>query len=327
MLSLKTFESIELSHWLTLRSNLMSLFISVVVCTYNRNQILREAIEKLLAQDYPNYELIIADQSIEHDALTTEYLKRVSDKIRLINPPKPNLPAARNYSIDYTRGEIIVFFDDDMDVPPDTLSKIAKTYEENQQISIITGFMSENNQIDLTKYTGYSWGKPVEQNSGLRELEVMDGGFMTFRKNALERIGGFDEWIGTQMAASGEDHEMSLRARLAGYKIYLDTSIAIENKNLSEGGSERAKVDPEFRQQAMTNMKFYIHLKNRPYKGVKGWIAANWSLYRFLILNRSLKSNNPLTLLRKHCQFVKSCKWGLNAIRKSNAMPASKIRR
>jgi glycosyltransferase involved in cell wall biosynthesis len=292
----------------------MSLFISVVVCTYNRNQVLCEAIEKLLKQNYSDYELLIIDQSESHDAPTTEYLKSIGDKIRLIKPAFANLPKARNFSLKHTRGEVIVFFDDDMEVPPDTVSKLAEDYVKNPHISIVTGFMSQNYEVDFNKYAGYSWGKPVKANSGLRELEVMDGGFMSFRKEALDRIGDFDEWIGTQMAASGEDHEFSLRARNAGYKIYLDTAITIENRDWTVGGSERAQVDPDFKQIAMTNMKFYINLKNRPYTGLKGWLAANWSLYRFLILNGSIKTNSPTMLLNKHRQFIKSYRWAMNAI-------------
>lgn len=302
----------------------MSLFISVVVCTYNRNQVLCEALEKLINQDYPNYELLVIDQSESHDEPTTAYLESIADKIRLIKPPFANLPAARNFSFNHTRGEIIVFFDDDMDVPPDTLSKLAKTYRDNPQISIVTGFMAVNNKVDLMKYAGYSWGKPVQENSGLRELEVMDGGFMSFRKTALDAIGHFDEWIGTQMAASGEDHEYSLRARAAGYKIYLDTSITIENRDWTVGGSERAKVDADFREQAMLNMKFYIHLKNRFYKGVSGWISANWALYRYLILNRSITSTPPTRLLGKHLQFVKSYQWAMNAIKENDSQKSLK---
>lgn len=300
----------------------MSLFISVVVCTYNRNQVLCEALEKLLEQDYPEYELLVIDQTVEHDAPTTEYLKSIDDKIRLFKPPFANLPKARNYSLRHTRGEVVVFFDDDMDVPPDTLSKLAKDYIDNPQINIFTGFMSENHKIDFVKYSGYAWGKPVRENSGLMELEVMDGGFMSYRKSALDRIGGFDEWIGTQMAASGEDHEMSQRARMVGYKIYLDTGITIENKNLGEGGSERAKVDPEFKQIAMLNIKFYGVLKNRPYKGLGGWIAATWAVYRYHILNRSLAATSPAKLLDKHHQFIKSHRWARDAIHRNVAETA-----
>src|SRR6266700_4320514 len=99
-------------------------FVSVIVPTYNRNNRLRQTLEHVLRQDYPRFEVVVVDQSEDHDHETAAYLSSISEQIRYCPLQVPNLPAARNVGISQSRGDIVVFFDDDLDIPRDTLSRI-----------------------------------------------------------------------------------------------------------------------------------------------------------------------------------------------------------
>ena len=215
--------------------------ISAVIPTYNRNKILCETIEQILKQDYKDFELLIVDQTEQHDGFTTKYLSALPENVKLIRVNNPNLPAARNIGIKNSAGDIIVFIDDDMGIPKDTLSKIVSAFND-QKIIALTGFM--NNAATLA---GYFHKKKISnkyENADLIKIRHFLGGFMCFRKSIFDTIGNFDEWIGAQPTASGEDLEFSLRILKAGYTLYLDKRIVVEHlgRSIIDGGCDKGAL-------------------------------------------------------------------------------------
>ena len=97
--------------------------VSAVIATYNRAHLLRHAIESVLAQDYPNLELIVVDDGSSDgtEALVRGYS---AGRVRYLRHSRNRgLPAGRNSGIDAAEGEYVAFLDDDdMWLP----SKIAK---------------------------------------------------------------------------------------------------------------------------------------------------------------------------------------------------------
>ena len=85
--------------------------VSIVIPTYNRNQMLCRTIANILTFESQYNELIIVDQSKEHDTQTQLYLDNlVSDnKIKYKYADYPNLPNARNAAIETAFGDIILF--------------------------------------------------------------------------------------------------------------------------------------------------------------------------------------------------------------------------
>ena len=76
-----------------------SPFVSVCVPTVGRGIILCNTVEYLLSQNYDNYEIIIADQTIIHDVETEDYLEKVNDRIRYYKLAEQSLTKARNYKV------------------------------------------------------------------------------------------------------------------------------------------------------------------------------------------------------------------------------------
>ncbi|CAN5829308.1 hypothetical protein BH23GEM7_BH23GEM7_03130 [soil metagenome] len=89
--------------------------VSVGMPTYNRAVTLRRAIESVLAQDYPHFELVISDNAStdETQALCEEFCKRDS-RIRYIRQPV-NCGANANFRkvLDQSRGEFFMWLADD----------------------------------------------------------------------------------------------------------------------------------------------------------------------------------------------------------------------
>lgn len=89
----------------------MADLVSVILCVYNREEYLKEAIGSVLAQDYPKIELIIVN-----DGSTTD-VKSIIDSygslITYIYQENQGLGVARNTGIKYAKGDYLAFIDSD----------------------------------------------------------------------------------------------------------------------------------------------------------------------------------------------------------------------
>lgn len=85
--------------------------ISVVIPTYNRKRLLLRAVESVLAQTFPAYEIIVVDDG-STDA-TREALRPYGKRIRYIYQEKSGVSAARNSGITTARGDWIALLDSD----------------------------------------------------------------------------------------------------------------------------------------------------------------------------------------------------------------------
>lgn len=88
--------------------------ISVVMLTFNRENLVSRAIEGVLAQTYRNFEFIIVDNgsSDRSGQIVDEYAGRDA-RIRVIHKEKGNIGSGRNAGLDAAQGDYIAFIDDD----------------------------------------------------------------------------------------------------------------------------------------------------------------------------------------------------------------------
>lgn len=242
--------------------------ITVIIPTYNRDKVLCATIQQILIQDYKNFELIIVDQTKKHDDYTLKYFTELPPNVNVIKVEKPNLPAARNIGIKQSSGEIIVFLDDDMIVPVNMLSKLTKVYRERDDIYALSGFGETPSHPQESKYSILNKNDRKRILDGIDEItsvSTFNGFFMTFRKNIFNEVGLFDEWIGNQPKAAGEDFEFSLRVKSKGYKLYLLTDLTVTHLALTEGGCEARKdldKNADLLLYNRTKLRFYSVYKN-----------------------------------------------------------------
>lgn len=194
------------------RGNIMNPnFISVVVPTYNRKEMLKECLESLFNQSYPSdkYEIIVIDSS---DDITNDMIQRYKEKSPcklkyFIHDPK-GPAAARNFGVENAEGEIICFIDDDCIAHKDWIKNMASSFI-NKEIGGIAGkLIPYKPQTLIEEY--------AEKNIQLdyRILTYIATCNAVYRKNILLAVGGFDTNLRTH-----EDRDLSIRVRLKGYKL------------------------------------------------------------------------------------------------------------
>lgn len=106
--------------------------ISVLMLTYNRENLVSRAIESIQAQTLKDFEFIIVDNGSNDKSgeIADEYAKKDS-RIRVIHCSRGSISAGRNTALDAARGDYITFIDDDDFTEPDYLEFLLNLLTEN----------------------------------------------------------------------------------------------------------------------------------------------------------------------------------------------------
>lgn len=96
--------------------------VSVIMLTYNRQDLVGRAIESILAQTMKEFEYIIVDNgSTDNSGNIAEEYAGKDDRIKVLHIPKSNIGTGRNAGLDAATGEYVAFIDDDDTAEPDML--------------------------------------------------------------------------------------------------------------------------------------------------------------------------------------------------------------
>jgi GT2 family glycosyltransferase len=168
----------------------MTLKLDIVIPTYNRPHLLPPLVTALAEQCGDGERIIIVRQGEEPSAATVS-------PARCIALSKPNLPAARNRGIAASQADVILFLDDDVTPAPDLVAHHRACYDD-PSVAAVAGFVDDPlfvrdrpvpSFIDLTR------GDCVQNFACVASQKTASamGANMSFRKAALDAVGGFDE--------------------------------------------------------------------------------------------------------------------------------------
>ena len=171
--------------------------VSVVVCTYNGAATIRDAMEGLKNLSYPNYEVIVVNDG-STDA-TPEIVAEYD--VRLISTDNRGLSSARNTGYRSANGSIIAYIDDDAYPDPDWLHFLALTYLNGDFAGAGGPNLAPPGNGPIADCVANAPGGPAHVLLTDTIAEHIPGCNMSFRKAALEKIGGFDP----RYRAAGDD--------------------------------------------------------------------------------------------------------------------------
>ncbi len=196
------------------RLNEMQELISVVICTYNRAELARQAIVSVLAQDFPpnSYELLIVDNnSADHTrAMVQEFCEQYPN-VRYFLERNVGLSYARNRGWQAARGEYVAYIDDDCKVPLAWLRAASRVIEQGHPDAFGGPYLAFYNSPKPAWFKD-EYGSHVQGQAGrlLQAGEYLDGGNLFLRVAALKSLGGFDTGLGMQGSKIGYGEETGL---------------------------------------------------------------------------------------------------------------------
>jgi glycosyltransferase involved in cell wall biosynthesis len=194
-------------------------FISVVVCSYNGSSTIRDTMEGLQKLDYPNYEVIVVNDGSK-DQLA-EIVKEYP--VKLITTSNRGLSNARNTGMNVAKGEIIAYIDDDAYPDPQWLHYLAYAYSTSDHAGIGGPNIVPQEDGPIAKCVANAPGGPVHVLVTDEIAEHIPGCNMSFRKDALMKIGGFDPVY----CAAGDDVDVCWRIQQSGRTIGFHPSALV----------------------------------------------------------------------------------------------------
>ena len=253
------------------------LSISVIIPTYNREDALRDSIADVLKQDYPNFEVIVVDQTATHKPEIQGYLEEISnaEKIRWLRVDWASLPGARNYAVRRASGDIVLFIDDDVQLPDGFLAAHARNYQEKAEIGAVAGRVFDRMKLtdsggsltieDLPPEAmdpGIAWYY-IDLVHTVKPQQVLSarGCNMSFRREIFTQYGlKFDERF--RGSAVREESDFCLRLRETGYKIWYDPEAHLVHLGEETGGCHDISTKSLKYQLTFYHNHFFLGLKN-----------------------------------------------------------------
>ncbi|KOX01578.1 glycosyl transferase family 2 [Streptomyces sp. NRRL B-1140] len=196
-------------------------FTSVVVATRERAGQLARALDSLLAQDHPRFEVVVVDNAPVTGETRELVERKYAERVRYVCEPVPGLAAAHNAGLEAVRGEVVAFTDDDVVADPRWLTELAAPFAADPGLGCCTGLilparLTTPAQVLLESHGGFAKGftprtYDPERPPGDEPLfpftagRFGSGANMAFRTAVLRSVGGFDPATGAGTAARGGD--------------------------------------------------------------------------------------------------------------------------
>ena len=251
--------------------------ISVIIPTYGREEPLRDTLVDVLKQDYPNFEVLVVDQTQKHEQKTQAELERLATagRIQWFRLDWASLPGARNYGVRRAAGEIILFIDDDVQMPVEFLAAHARIYREKPSVGAVAGRVFDrmklaDSQEDFTiedlppqaMDPGIAWYY-IDLVHTVKPQQVLTarGCNMSFRREIFTEYNlRFDERF--RGSAVREESDFCLQLRQTGYQIWYDPDAALVHLGEETGGCHDISMRSLKYQLTFYHNHFLLGLKN-----------------------------------------------------------------
>lgn len=192
--------------------------VAVVVPCWNEASTVAATCNSLLALHYPKekLEIILVDDGSTDT--TPEVMARFAQhpQVRIIRKENGGKHTALNAGIALTRADLVGCLDADSFVEPDALREIVSCFADPGVVAV-TAAMSVHKPGNILQHmqnAEYSFGITLRHTfASLNGLYVTPGPFSFYRRDIIEKLGGF------RYGHQTEDMEMALRIQHAGYGI------------------------------------------------------------------------------------------------------------
>lgn len=193
--------------------------ISVIIPTYKRPGLAKE-LSSQIHHYYPECEVIIIDQS---------------------NQKNPNTSRAKNEGIKKATGDIVVFFDDDVEITKDTIKNHQKAYEDNSVVAVAGRVINDGESVpqETKVITGQmnGLGTKFEKNFWGEKMQPVVhpyGCNWSVRKKILDKVGYFDPSFPAPLSAF-EEVDLGLRVSKEGNFIFIPKALVYHHRCYTGG--------------------------------------------------------------------------------------------
>ena len=248
-----------------------TLQASVIVVNWNRCRLLERCIASLAAQrGAPPFEVILVDNGSVDDSVDmalAQYSHSAAFELIVIrNEENRGFCGANNQGIKRAHGTHIALLNNDAEAEPDWLASLLGAFDGRPELGMAASKIlvhEDPGVIDKVGHViyldGQNWGRghgesDIGQYEEIEETLWPDGCAAMYRRAMLERIGGFDE----DLFAYGDDAELGLRARIAGWGcLYIPTAVVRHHRGSTLGKLSMRRVELIERNRVLLALKHF----------------------------------------------------------------------
>jgi glycosyltransferase involved in cell wall biosynthesis len=217
--------------------------VSVIIPTYNRAWVLKEAIDSVLAQEFKDFELIVVDDGSTDN--TGEILDSYEQDILVVRQSNQGVSAARNRGIAAAAGRLVAFLDsDDLWLPRKLSSQVdffnsnpAAVINQTEEIWMRNG-VRVNPKTRHHKFSGMIFERSLA-------LCLVSPSAVMIKKNLFSEVGVFDENL-----PACEDYDLWLRISCRYPVDLIETPLIMKRGGHADQLSKAPGLD-KFRIQAL----------------------------------------------------------------------------
>jgi GT2 family glycosyltransferase len=233
---------------------------SVVVCTYNRAPYLRKCLESLRFLRDAEFEVVVVNGPSTDG--TEAVLAAYDGEIKIGRNDRANLSISRNIGIRLAAGTVVAFIDDDAQPDPHWPSRLADVYRREDGVGGVGGPVVEFDHLHFRNGFIDLWGRstPINESPGTFNdpagwrYNILMGVNSSFLREALVRVGGFDEYF----EYMHDESDLCVRIIRAGYRIVHHPDALVHHE-----------FAPSAVRKSRHHLNWYPIVKNTAYFGLK----------------------------------------------------------
>lgn len=195
--------------------------VTVIIPAFNEERVIEGSIRRILASDYPEIEVIVADDgSRDRTSAIVAAAFAEDPRVRLLTLANGGKASALNRALTHASGSVIVALDADTQFEPETVSRLVRWFAD-ERIGAVAGNAKVGNRVNLvTRWQAveYVTAQNLERRALTRfdAIMVVPGAVGAWRREALDDVGGYPE------DTLAEDQDLTIAIQRKGWKIAYD---------------------------------------------------------------------------------------------------------
>ncbi|RKY89923.1 glycosyltransferase family 2 protein [candidate division KSB1 bacterium] len=272
--------------------------VSVIIPTYNRTDLVCNAVDSVLAQTFSNYELIVVDDGSTDG--TEKKLRKYSGKLKYIYQNNRGVSSARNRGIRESSSEYICFLDSDdlwkkrkLEIQFDEMKKNPEFHISYTDEIWIRNGLRVNPRKKHKKFSGDLFEKSLE-------MCIISASSVMIKREIFDKVGYFDENLEVC-----EDYDLWLRISKDYPVHFIDKPLIIKYGGHKDQLSHKYWGNDRFRVYSIEKL-----LKNESLEPRQKNLAVKELIRKCEILVNGFKKRKKYKEAEYYLKIIK--KWKYN---------------
>lgn len=214
----------------------MTPYISIIICTRNRAESLRETLKHITSAEVPpnwNVELLLVDNgSTDHTASVFQSVTHFKFSLRYIREEQLGKSFAYNRGLSESKGDVLIWTDDDVRVPKNWIAEMSRPILEGHTDAVAgaVAFPPHIERIFSTEpFASHRGWYAATNYLNTDNPQSMVGANMAFHRRILSKVPFFDVKLGPGALGFCDESLFSQQLKEAGFRLKSNFNCIVEH--------------------------------------------------------------------------------------------------